>query len=81
MLKRNLRYLNLLFDFFGVKIVGFQQNFKISQNNAFDQIYGLIKGIIFVNRIMKVIRGSYIKRDGPTVMSVTIEKNKASGME
>lgn len=54
MLKMNLRHLNLLFEFVLVKIVGFQQNVKISQNNAFDQIYDLIRGIIFVNRIMRV---------------------------
>lgn len=44
----NLRHLNLLFEFVLVKIVGFQQNVKISQNIAFDQIYDLIRGIMRV---------------------------------
>ena len=48
MLKMNLRYLSLLFEFFFVKFVGFQQNVKISQNNAFDQMYDLIRGIMRV---------------------------------
>lgn len=48
MLKMNLRHLNLLFEFVLVKIVGFQQNVKISQNIAFDQIYDLIRGIMRV---------------------------------
>lgn len=34
--------------------MGFQQNSQIIQNNAFDQIYDLIRGIFFVNRIMRV---------------------------
>ena len=48
MLKMNLRHLDLLFEFVLVKIVGFQQNVKRSQNNAFDQIYDLIRGIMRV---------------------------------
>ena len=44
----NLRHLSLLFEFVLVKIVGFQQNVKISQNNVFDQMYDLIRGIMRV---------------------------------
>ena len=40
--------MDLLFEFVLVKIVGFQQNVKRSQNNAFDQIYDLIRGIMRV---------------------------------